>query len=78
MQKYKNGDRVKIIKDLPLEMSHFPSDKEAIIEYSYKDVYGGYDDKNYSILIKNIGERAWYPEDTLILIEKALILLPYY
>lgn len=35
--RFKRGDLVHIIKDLPDFMSHFTSDADAIVEYSYNE-----------------------------------------
>lgn len=70
MQKYSKGDHVKIVKDLGQEMSHFTSDCEAIVMYSYKDEYGGNDNETYNLYIKEEGEVSWYYEHQLILIKK--------
>ena len=70
MQKYSKGDHVKIVKDLGQAMSHFPSDCEAIVMYSYKEEYRGSDDKIYGLYIKGEGETSWYYEHQLILIKK--------
>lgn len=68
-QKFKKGDHVMIAKDLGSCMSHFTNDKEAIILYSYRQEYGGSNNKDYGIYIKGEGECAWYGEHQLTLIE---------
>ena len=70
MQKYKNGDHVMIAKDLGKCMRHFSSDCEAIVIGSYKDQYGGDDEKSYTVHIKGGGQSSWYEEWQLSLIEK--------
>jgi len=49
--KYKTGQRVHIKKELDSGMGHFPSDVDAIIEYTYAQKYGGDDHKRYSVII---------------------------
>ncbi len=70
-QKYRRGDLVQIDKVMPDCMRHFPADKRAIVEYSYRDVYGGGPDKghDYSIFIEGEGSNSWYCESQLTLIE---------
>jgi hypothetical protein len=75
MQKYSKGDHIKIVKDLGQNMSHFTSDCEAIVMYSYKNEYGGNNDKSYGLYIKGEGEVAWYNECQLILIKKKQLAL---
>lgn len=61
-QKFKNGDLVKIAKNLGPSRWHFVSDCEAIVQK-----YGG--EKNYDLYIKGYGSCAWYCEHHLTLIE---------
>lgn len=68
-QKYKNGDLVRVAKDLGPLMSHFTSDCDAIVIHSYADKYGGDNINSYCIHIKGEGQCAWYEEDQLTLIE---------
>lgn len=72
MQKFKNGDYVRVVKDLGRCMSHFTADCDAIVIHSYKDKYGGNDRQanEYCIHIKGQGETSWYSEEQLTLIEK--------
>ena len=70
MQKFQQGDYVRVAKDLGSSMSHFTSDTDAIVEYSYKDKYGGSDDESYSLFLKDRGSCAWYYGSQLSLIEK--------
>lgn len=69
MQKFQKGDHVKVAKDLGKGMSHFTSDCEAVVLYSYDDKYGGDNTESYGIFIKGKGEEAWYKEGHLTLIE---------
>jgi len=69
MQKFNEGDHVMIAKDLGTAMSHFTSDCEAIVIRSYKDQYGGNNDKSYTLYIKDQGRVSWYEEHQLTLIE---------
>lgn len=68
MQKFKLNDHVMIAADLGKAMSHFISNREAIVLYSYKDKYREGSDKSYGIFIKGHGEVAWYYEEQLTLI----------
>lgn len=70
IQMFTNGDLVHIAKDLGSSMSHFTSDADAIVMYSYNDRYGGGDTKSYSLYIKGHGEVSWYYEHQLTLIAK--------
>jgi hypothetical protein len=68
-QLYPAGTLVRITKDMPSNMSHFSSDVEAVVEYTYASEYGdGLSDRHdYGLFI--IGDRnsvsAWYPEELL-------------
>ena len=73
-QKFFLGDRVCIAKDLGASMSHFESDCEAIVMYSYAEQY----DDNSSrknldqfglYILPNRGESSWYYADQLTLLE---------
>jgi hypothetical protein len=72
MQKYHKGDLVHVVKDLGACMSHFTSDCDAIVMYTYKEQYGGdsQQEKSYCIHIKGKGETSWYEEHQLELIER--------
>jgi hypothetical protein len=82
MQKYHMGDHVLIkgIGDRPRKRKLGPNafsysfgareDKEAIVEYSYADRYGGDDEKSYSVYVKGEGSQSWQLEHTLELISK--------
>lgn len=67
IQKYHRGDMVKINKEFDGIKSKF-SNKDAIVLYSYKDEYGGYDVGSYGLHIKDYGFSAWYYEQDLDLI----------
>lgn len=69
-QKYAKGDHVQVAKDLGEHMSHFESNCEAIVMYTYYERYGGDDIDSYCLHIKNKGESSWYEEHQLTLIEK--------
>ncbi len=68
-QKFERGDVVRIAKDLGRTMSHFPSDKIAVVMGSYKDQYGGNNTRDYTLNVKGIGECSWYEEHQLTLVE---------
>lgn len=72
-QKFKHGDFVRVAKDLGQFMSHFTSDVDAIVMYSYNDKFGGGNTTSYCIYIKDGGEVSWYYEDQLTLIESGCI-----
>jgi hypothetical protein len=78
MQKFKNGDLVRVAKDLGPRMSHFTADCDAIVIGSYADQFGGGSDDDdedsraqhqYTLYLKDEGETSWYEEDQLTLIE---------
>jgi len=73
MQKYNKGDHVQVTKDLGQSMSHFQSDCEAIVMYTYSEKYGGDDIDSYCIHIKGRGQVSWYHEHQLELIEAGRI-----
>lgn len=80
-QKFFLGDRVRIAKDLGSSMSHFESDCEAIVMYSYAEQYDGSSKKNFDqfslYILPNRGKVSWYYADQLELIEPdRLDLLP--
>ena len=62
-QKYKKGDKVWVDK-LPKSMSHFYKtlDVPAIVEYSYKDKYGGSGKPTYCLRFEGHGTSSWYDE----------------
>ncbi|MGL4233203.1 MAG: hypothetical protein ACRDAM_15905 [Casimicrobium sp.] len=70
-QKYHHGDLVRIAKDLGRHMQHFQSDCEAIVIGSYADQYGGgeRERQEFTLHIKGSGQRSWYEERQLLLIE---------
>ena len=70
MQKFNKGDHVQIAKDLGQNMSHFTSDCEAIVMYTYNEKYGGGNIDSYCLHIKGSGKVSWYHEHQLELIEE--------
>lgn len=68
-QKFNYGDLVKIACTLGSDMSHFPSNQEAIVIASYNDKYGGDDTENYTLYIKGMEEVSWYMENQIRLIK---------
>lgn len=70
MQKYNKGDLVRISKDLGPSMSHFTSDCDAIVMYTYDEKYGGGNVDSYCLHLKGRGQVSWYFESQLTLIEK--------
>ena len=75
-QKFPIGSRVHICKDLGQFMSHFTSDCDATVEYTYEQAYGNMSDdperhsKTYSLIIDGHGSSAWYEEWQLTAIKK--------
>ena len=64
-QKFKKGQRVHICKDLGVCMSHFPSDRDATVKYTYAQECGDYgegEDKEYCLDVDGRGSVAWYDE----------------
>lgn len=81
LNKYDCGDLVQIKGDFPEFCKHFVQNKRAIVLYDYNTrCYHSYDSsKNetgnpyrpeYSLLIEDMGEHAWYGEWQIELIEK--------
>lgn len=72
-QKFFQGDLVRITKDMPQSMAHFPCDQEAIVLYSYSERYDRGSSRNDTqlglYLLKDKAECAWYDDDQLELIE---------
>lgn len=72
-QKFKRGDKVHIAKNLGNSMSHFESDKDAIVMYSYVERCGGTDENGghvYCLMLLPEGyECSWYWERQLTFIE---------
>ncbi len=74
-QKFKRGQRVHVCKDMPLWMSHFGGDFDAIVQYTYAQKYHGDDIDSYSVIIldatgKPINSVAWYNEYQLTLLDE--------
>lgn len=70
VQKYQKGAHVQVAKDLGQSMSHFASDCEAIVMYTYSEKFGGENIDSYCIHIKGNGQTSWYYECQLALIEE--------
>ena len=70
---YKKGDHVFINKITCSSKSHFSSDCEGIIDYSYASEYGRGSELSYGIFIKDKGTSAWYEHDELSLIERGRV-----
>ncbi len=78
---FDENDHVRVAEDLGPTMSHFTSDVEAIVRYSYMARYGGgehdpekdkkeRDRHQYCLYIKGQGECSWYYGSQLTLIAK--------
>ena len=68
-QKFPCKSRVRIADDLGSSMRHFPSGKDATVQYVYSHAYGGGNVKSYSLIIDGIGSHAWYYEHQLTAIQ---------
>ena len=73
-QKFKRGSRVKVAKNLGSMMSHYDSDFEGIVVYTYAQEYGGSNVNSYCLLVLNekgrpINEISWYQENQLTQLE---------
>jgi len=53
VQKFQRGQKIRITDKMPSNMAHFESDCEAIVEHTYKEIYGGgkCESKMYSLYI---------------------------
>ena len=76
-QKFPRGTCVRVAKDLGLAMRFFPSDTDAIVEYTYSQRYSGNDVKSYCLLLlddsgKPTDSVSWYKEHQLTLISDDL------
>jgi len=70
-QKFKRGNLVRIADNLDSSMSHFPCGREAIVEGSYADKYGGSNTGSYTLMFPDTGGQvSWYREDQLTLIDE--------
>ncbi len=67
-QKFAVGQKVYVAKDLGKTMSHFRSDQEATIAYSYGQMYGG-DTDDYMVTFKDGSNGGWYNERNLTAIK---------
>jgi len=68
IQKFRAGDRVRILAELPSYMRYFVKDKDATVLYSFDDKHGKGNQWNkplYALDIDNVGYCAWYPECVL-------------
>lgn len=74
-QLFQIGTIVRIAEDLGTSMQHFiGKGKEAVVEYTYGQEYGGGDFKNYSLILLDensipYNSCAWYREDQLTLVD---------
>jgi hypothetical protein len=76
-QKFPRGTLVHVQKEMPESMSHFESDFDAIVEYSYAQKFGGGEAGQsghvYSLIqLENgvpVNSIAWYDEDLLTLVD---------
>ena len=69
-QKFPIGAKVHITKNMPPEMSHFQSDKNATVLYTYAQKFWGNNFTSYALEIDNHGFSAWYYEDQLTLMKE--------
>lgn len=63
--KFINGDYVRIAEN----NGGIMRGREAIVLYSYAEKYGGANNNEYGLYVKNAGEISWYGESILTLIE---------
>lgn len=70
MQQFQRGDVVHIAKDLGSSMSHFDSDRDAVVLGSYRDQFGGGPDNEhtYTLLFLNGARVSWYYDSQLTLL----------
>lgn len=74
-QKFKAGDKVFVsITDdnspFPGCMKHFTNNNiEAVVQYTYAQIYGGSDFRSYSLEFPDGHSSSWYYEKQLTLIE---------
>lgn len=70
-QKFSILSFVRVCKDMPLHMRHFPSDFIGIVAGTYSQKYGGKDIDQYSLWVvkdgKVVNRISWYHEDQLTL-----------
>ena len=78
-QKFAIGQRVHITKDLGPAMSHFYSDMDGIVKYTYAERYGSAGtqkaNKKYCVVLldennKYVNTVAWYKEHQLTLVSR--------
>lgn len=70
-QRFHKDDLVRVADDLGPGMSHFTSGCDAIVVGSYADKHGGDCTWDYSLLLRDEGEVAWYSEHQLTLIDRS-------
>lgn len=72
-EKFRHGDLVRVSDDLGPAMAHFlGKGKRAIVLGSYRDQYGGREERNahqYTLFIEGEGQSSWYDEEQLTLLE---------
>ncbi len=71
-QKFFRGQRVKITDNMPVYMSHFESDCEAVVDHSYRDDHGGDSVDSFSLVLdlpNGPSQSAWYEADQLTLVD---------
>lgn len=71
-QKFQRGDRVRIAADLGSSMRHFPADQDALVLYSYHNMFGLDDRDSWCLyLFKSGGNCSWYHTNQLTAIKGA-------
>ena len=63
-QKFGVGERVYVGK-MPEHKSHFNSEEEASVLYTYCQVYGGTEAKDYALEFDDGSISSWYSENEL-------------
>jgi hypothetical protein len=73
-QTFHKGDLVHIPK-LGSYMSHFPSERDAIVIGSYYDQFGHSSQSSYTLYLKGLGPVSWYEEHHFTFVRHAPELL---
>ena len=75
--KFRMFSFVRVTREMPPHMSHFHSAFDAIVKGTYSQLYGGDNNKQYSLYIvengKVVGNVSWYYEDQLTLLSENVL-----
>ena len=69
-QKFETGDLVVISKNRGPRSVHYEGNPSAIILGSSQDLFGGKNNKDYSVFVEGHGPLAWFGEEHLTLVKK--------